>query len=219
MSKEKVKCIIDSNEASQNPSLVSLISNNKSISQWEVKPKDYGDLIFPDSKVVIERKTPSDFAGSMTNGRLKDQLSKMKSVNANAYVLIEGDMKDFGSLTHTRVRSSSLRGYTASIMAREGVPIVFCSTEKNLVDMSIRLARKHVEESTTNFLNKGSVDPKSDPTKMMIGCIPSIGKQTAEILYKEFRTIQGIQNASDDDLEDINGVGPKTVENIRSILG
>lgn len=173
--------------------------------------------------VGFERKTPSDFASSMTDrdDHLKNQVAKMKQAPEidRAYILIEGGMSDFEFLQHTQVPAKSLRGFAASLMARNNTPVVFCSDGETLVDMAVRLARKHVEDESTSSLRVNSAAGLEEPfVKRCYGCIEGVGPAMADTLYETYPTLTDALAASHDDLTALDGVGDVTAERIRTTL-
>lgn len=179
---------------------------------------DSADLVIED-KFGFERKTPSDFANSMMgkDERLDDQIERMKQDYEGSFVLIEGNIEDFDSLIHTNVKSQSLRGYAASIEVREGVPVKFCGSAELLVDMAVRLSRKMIEDPTSSLRVKSSVRDTEPVAKQIIGCVDLVGPEMADTLYEKYGSIPALTTAiENDDIEEIDGLGPATADNLRS---
>ena len=187
-------------------------------------PLPAGDISI--GPVLFERKTPPDFAQSVTDSdrNIYTQIEKMGQVIEEAtevdhsYILIEGDSADFSDLTHTDIAPKSLRGVVSSVMARAGVPILFCSNRDLLVDYSLRIARKHSTSSVSSSMHSGSVDVKEEVPKRVAGVLPGVGAKTAESIYEEFPTVESLVEASEEELRGIEGVGEKRAEDIRQSL-
>lgn len=214
--KEKVNVIIDSNEESQNIETVELFVLHKDVENFEIQPLETGDFIV--ENCIFERKTPSDFAGSLKKGRLREQVERMRQSDYTPFVLVEGDMSDFSDLEHTQMPSKSLRGMTASIMGRHGIPVVFCSESKYLADIAIRIARKTVEDvSQVQVLNSDTVKEVPFMVKFFMN-FDGIGLETAEKLAGQFDSVETVLNKSIDDFQVVDGVGQKTATKIYETL-
>ncbi len=210
--KEKVKVIIDSNEESQNIKAVEIFVLHEDVETFEIKPLETGDFVIEDC--VFERKTPSDFASSLMEGRLREQVERLAQHDKNGYVLIEGDMRDFSNLDHTQIPAKSLRGMVASIMGRYGVPVVFCSKPQYLADIAIRIARKSIEDpSQIQVSDSNTVKEVPFMVKFFMN-FDGVGLATAEDLAYHFDSIETVLNKSIDDFKIVDGVGDKTASTI-----
>jgi ERCC4-type nuclease len=213
MSKEKVEPVIDSNEASMNPDIVTNIALHEDTDDYRIEPLSEGDIIIEDC--VFERKTPSDFASSLQEGRLRDQVERMGGGGGVCFILIEGNMEDYDNLEHSEMPAKSLRGMDASIEMRNNIGVKYCSNQKNLVDMAVRIARKSKEETTTVQAN--TTDAVKNPSFMenlFLG-IDGVGIKTAEELALLFSDVQSLHNANIEDFKEVNGVGDETAKEIQ----
>lgn len=172
-----------------------------------------GDVAIGD--VGFERKTGADYLGSAlgrTGTDLEGQVRAMTRAYDHAYVLVETDLADLEA-KRPGVGGSSVRGSMAAITARLGVPVIPCGDGERLVDMAVRLARKHAEKPSRRPLSTGAVPVRNEPvTKRIYGCIEGIGPGTAEALYEAYPTVEALLGASKEDLLDIDGVGPTRAE-------
>ena len=213
--KEQVSVIIDSNEEAQNQQFVENMVLHEDVEDFTIEPLETGDFIIEDC--VFERKTPSDFAGSLQKGRLREQVERLGAGEKSPYVLIEGDMSDFSELEHTNIPSKSLRGMTASIMARNKIPVVFCSGAGNLADVSVRIARKSVEDVNEQHVKTDAVQDVPFITKTFMN-VEGVGLRTAKDLANEFSSVQEAIEADVEELQGVEGVGPKTAKSIYNCL-
>jgi len=213
--KEQVSVIIDSNEESQNQEFVENMVLHEDVEDFTIEPLETGDFIIEDC--VFERKTPSDFAGSLQKGRLREQVERLGAGDKTPYVLVEGDMSDFSDLEHTNIPPKSLRGMTASILARNKIPVVFCSDAGSLADVSVRIARKSVEDVNEQHVKTDAVQEVPFITKTFMN-VEGVGLRTAKDLANEFSSIQEAIEAEIEELQRVDGVGPKTAEKIHECL-
>ena len=200
-----------------------LLLDHPDVDKWKEVALASADLVI--NGVGFERKTPEDFASSLTEGRLKEQVLKMGDAFDHAYILIEGEFTDFGDLGHSRLNPQSARGAAASITARYGVPVIPCSTPEVLVDHAVRLARKHNEEPVSGHLPTGPVGSDEPAGKRMWGCLPNVGETMAERLYEEFGgpaefMADEVRGSGDHRhlLQSVDGIGEKTAERLVTAL-
>jgi len=215
--KQKVNVVVDSREPLD--TIIPVLTQHDEVEEFTVEQLPTGDLVI--EGVVFERKTPSDYASSITDedDHLKGQVERMADAYDHAYVLLEGDMSEFEELSHTRMNANSLRGFAASLTARNGVPVIPCSDTENLIDYAIRQARKHIEEPSDSGLQvKSSADSSAPVVERMYGCIDGVGADTASSLHLQYPSLQDALEATVDDLTVIDGVGEKTAQTIYDSL-
>jgi len=140
--------------------------------------------------VGLERKTLADYVNSVVGSsgtHLYDQVAKMSEAYAHAYVLLEGDLAD-AEAVRPGVVPESVRGSMASLTARYGAPVILCSDREPLVDVAVRIARKHGTGPSARRLPPSAVAGRTEPTaKRMYGCIEGVGPSTADALTRRSR--------------------------------
>jgi len=139
---------------------------------------------------------------------------RLNEAYAHTYVLLESELPADGD---EGVPAAAVRGSVASITARLGTPVIPCSDTARLVDLAVRLGRKHVEEPSTRGLPAGPVTAFDAPTaKRMDGCIDGIGPNTADRLYEAYPSVVDLGAASPEELTAIDGIGPKRADAVYS---
>jgi len=214
-----VEIVVDNREP---PEVLTAVDGHEDVSDWRLEQLDYGDLRCEFGGVRVERKTPDDYASSVLSGRLDSQIHRMVSSDERCYILVEGSMSDFESLEHTRIRAESLRGHVASTISRRAIPVVFCDTADTLVDMCVRLSRKHLEPPSNSQMELESatgVESKSlSQTLRLFTAIDGVGPVTAQNLEDEFPSMGALVAAERGELTAIEGVGEKTAGDILDSL-
>lgn len=169
---------------------------------------DAGDLVVGD--VGVERKTLADYVSTLISRGgpdLYDQVQALTDAYAHTYLLLESELPADGA---EGVPAAAVRGSVASITARFETPVLPCSDLERLVDVAVRLGRKHAEDPSTPALPAGSVTRLDAPTpKRMYGCIDGIGPEMAARLYETYPTVAELVDASTEELLALEGVGPK----------
>ncbi|RDI72299.1 ERCC4 domain-containing protein [Halopelagius longus] len=181
----------------------------------ESRRLDAGDVVM--GNVGVERKTLSDYVSTLIGRRapdLRDQVRRLSEAYEHSYVLLEAELPADGD---EGVPAAAVRGSAASLTARLGTPVIPCSDRDRLVDMAVRLGRKHVEEPSSPALPNGSVTALDAPTaKRMYGCIDGVGTDTAGRLYDAYPSVEEIVAASPEELMAVDGIGPKRADAIHS---
>ncbi|MFB6129888.1 MAG: ERCC4 domain-containing protein [Salinigranum sp.] len=201
------------------PAVVRTLRDHPEVERVEVERLSAGDIVVGD--VGFERKTPADYVRSAmgrTGADLRSQVERLAAAYPHAYVLLEGDLPA-ENVPGSGVTAAAVRGSIASITARLGVPVLPCSDRPRLVDMAVRLGRKHAEVPSPRPLAAGAVADTREPTaKRMYGCIDGVGSETAARLYAAFPTVESLVAATRADLLAVEGVGPKRAAAIRAAL-
>lgn len=211
MGKRTVRAIIDDREPED---LIAAVATHDEVEDWRVERLEIGDVQFEDSDIVVERKTPADYNSSLMTGHLGSQCERMSQISGNSYVLVEGDIEELYEREYGEMPPEAVRGSMASLMVRKNVPIIPVADQGALVDLSVRLARKSIEDPTTSRLDSGTVSVGEPLTKRFFGLIKGIGPETADALYDEFDTVEKALSAEPERFQTIDGIGPKTADKI-----
>ena len=209
----KVDAVVDVREPDD---FVAQIAEHENINEFKIDKLSSADIVI--RNVGFERKTMSDYSSSLigkSDRDLYDQVEKMKEAFDHSYILVEADLSDAEYLPFTQVNPNSVKGSMASIEARHGIPVKMCSNSSLLIDKAIALARKHHEDPISSSIPTSSLSGKDEPfTKRVFACIDGIQKQRAEDLYKEYKSVEEILQANEEELKEIDGIGDKTAHNI-----
>lgn len=160
--------------------------------------------------VGIERKTPGDYCQSLV-GRggvdVEDQVERLRAAVDHAYLLVEGTLEAVEAC-RPGLADASVRGSLASVTARLGAPVVPCGDRERLIDLAVRLARKHTESPGARPIPAGTVTRSDVPVAVrMYAAIDGIGPETATRLHAAFPSVASLLAASPADLEGVDGVG------------
>ena len=196
--KNKPKILIDYREKN---SLVpaSLMNLNLDVEFKELKVGDY--LV---NNVAVERKTVSDFISSMINRRLIRQLEELQQYPLKL-LIIEGfeEQELYNDEDIGGIHPNSIRGFLLSIVLKYKVPIIFTKNEKDTARFISVIARKKSVEQPLNVKKKTL--SKKERLQFILESFPGIGPSTAKKLLKEFKTIQNIFAASQEELKKVIG--------------
>jgi ERCC4-type nuclease len=203
------KVIIDNRE--RNTELISAIEASEI--DIEFKNAHVGDYVISD-RVCIERKTVSDFESSIINGRLFDQLKRLRENYAFPILVLEGDQDYF------RLNSNVINGTIASIYIEHGVEIICTYSPKNTAQVIANLARHEQQHDPRAPSLKGGARAYTSEQfqEFVIGNLPGVGPKLAKALLKHFKSIREIANADKEKLMEVDKIGKKKAEMIHLTL-
>lgn len=163
----------------------------------------------------IERKSAVDFVNSIMSSHIFGQLEKMKAEYEKSILLIEGDVYS----TRSEISEVALDGFISYVTLLSDVKIVYTKNIQHTAAMIYRMAI-HAQHGLGYIPPLRSGKPK-DLTPLAIymieGC-PGIGAQSARTLLNHFKSPLNVFNASKEQLKEVKGMGPKTIDRIHDVL-
>ncbi|MCL4380795.1 MAG: helix-hairpin-helix domain-containing protein [Candidatus Marsarchaeota archaeon] len=204
-----MKIIADQRE--RNPELINALHDNGV--EVEIKTIPAGDYILSD-RICVERKTISDFESSIINGRLFEQLDKLRQAYEFPLVLIEGNVSEF------RLNLNAIMGAVVSIYVEYRIQTIFCFDVFDTAK-TIKTIAEHEQRTEKRMPSlKGSARAYSNDEfkEYMIGNLPGIGPKLARQLLSKFRTIKNMANSNAGELEKVEKIGQKKSRRIHEIF-
>src|SRR3990167_2290957 len=103
-----------------------------------------GDLILPEANIAIERKSCSDFIGSVyDSGKVFRQLEELKTNYKNPILVIHGDMFEYLSWQRGDAHRAHMTYLSAMVaVARMGIPIISCRTDDEYLETILILVKQ-----------------------------------------------------------------------------
>jgi ERCC4-type nuclease len=209
MSNNPIKIIIDNRE--RNVELINAIEANGI--EFEFRTVHVGDYVISD-RVCMERKTVSDFESSLINGRLFEQIKRLKENYEFPILLLEGNQEDF------RLKNNVINGTIASLYIDHGIEVICTYNARNSADIIANIARHEQEKEQREPSLKGGARAHTNEQfqEFIIGNIPGIGPKLAKSLLKHFKNIRNIANAEIKELTEVDKIGKKKAENIHNTI-
>jgi DNA excision repair protein ERCC-4 len=170
-----------------------------------------------DRRCVFERKTLSDFAASIADGRLFIQAQRLAQLNLPTAILLEGGTGDLAKIGMSR---ECLQGAMISLSLVYHLPVLRAldpaETARLLVYAGYQL-RRHECGPGCRYGKR----PKRKRRLQLhiLQGLPGIGPTRAELLLKSFGSVEAVMTASLECLEAVEGLGKKRAEAIRQVLG
>lgn len=141
------------------------------------------------SLVCVERKTPTDFLGSLKDNRVMIQAAGIKRLTPWAYLVITGMMTpsvDGSVIAEGRVTGwkwESVQGGLLSIQEL-GVNVIYCANDKDYESTVLRICNR--ERSKEKILEPHVMPRIMSPAEVMLTSLPGIGIDRAQLLLREF---------------------------------
>lgn len=174
----------------------------------------YGDFIASD-RVCIEKKLVSDFIKSITDQRLFQQLKNMKDNFEKPVLIIEGEESLYGML-----QPNVIRGALAAIAVDLAIPIIWTRDMADTAGIIYWIAKREqlLEKREIVLRNKKVPETMEEKQEYFISSLPDVSTVRAKALLEHFKTPQGIFNASEEELQEVKGIGKVIASKIKKVL-
>lgn len=152
------------------------------------------------SDICVERKTIRDFMSSIYDGRLFNQVRRMKELYRKVVLVVEGEPVGLDEKERKILYSAIAR------IIMEGISVVSTLDRDATVEFIASLAEKRQEEGVQSITTrrKGRVEEK-ERTLFILQGFPGIGPKLSEKLLVKFGSLKGVFNASYGELKSILG--------------
>ncbi len=209
---EKVTVFVDNRERASG--ITRELMTNSDI---QIKPMQLpvGDFLISE-KVVIERKSASDFVQSIIDGRLFEQAQSLKNNFRNPIFLIEGE--DLYSVRN--VHPNAIRGALAAIAIDFAIPIIWSKGIEDSAGIITMFAKREQEDKKQNIRLRGDKKAMTDKDQQefLVSGLPGVGGLLAKDLLKHFGTVEKVFSADERKLKEVEKIGPKKAKEIKRIL-
>ncbi|HOO55140.1 MAG TPA: ERCC4 domain-containing protein, partial [Methanothrix sp.] len=182
-----------------------------------LKVLEVGDYVVSD-RVAIERKTANDFIDSLIDpGRnLFGQVRDLARTYDRPILILEGR-----DLYARQVHPNAIRGALASIAVDFGVSIIPTADEEETVSVIAAIARREQQArgGAPQAHGKKTHRTLKEQQEYLVSSIPGVGNAVAKNLLRHFGSVERVFAATEEELKEVDLVGPKTAERIRELVG
>ena len=177
-----------------------------------------GDYVLSD-RVVVERKTVSDFLDTLTGSDERSMFEQVKDATRNyarPVVVIEGTNL-YGERS---VHPNAIRGALASLAVDFGASVLRTSDEDETADLLEVIAGREQETADREVSVHGEKQSKTLPEQQeyVVASIAEVGPVTARTLLEHFGSVEAVMTAEKDDLLEVSGIGDVTADRIREVI-
>jgi Fanconi anemia group M protein len=166
-------------------------------------------------EVALERKTASDFVSSIADKRLYKQAKEMVEEFKKPVIILEGD-----NLYSGFMNPNAIRGALAAIAVDFGIPIIPTRSPDDTAAMIRRIAIREQAEERAPVQVRTEKKPLTllEQQLFIVESLPNVGPVNARKLLEEFGSVKEIINASEDDLQKVDGIGKKIAKSMKKVI-
>ena len=166
-------------------------------------------------EVAIERKTTKDFVESIMDKRLFKQARELSEEFKRPVIILEGD-----DLYNGVIHPNAVRGSIAALALDFRISIIPTRNAQDTAYMIKRIAIREQKGEKIPIQIRTDKKPVSlmEQQLFIVESLPNIGPVNAKNLLSHFGSVSNVFNASESELQEVDGIGKKTAENIRKVL-
>lgn len=166
-------------------------------------------------EVAIERKTAKDFVDSIVDKRLFKQARELSEEFKRPLMILEGD-----DLYSGMINPNAIRGSITSIALDFGISIIPTRNAQDTAAMIKRIAIREQSGEKVPIQIRTDKKPLSlfEQQLFIIESLPNIGPVNAKNLLEHFGSVSNVINASESELQEVEGIGLKTAKSIRNVI-
>ncbi|EMA67359.1 DEAD/DEAH box helicase [Halorubrum kocurii] len=177
-----------------------------------------GDYVLSD-RVAVERKSAADFVDSMLDSdrSMFEQVGELSRAYARPVMVVEGT-----NLYGQRdIDPNAIRGALASLAVDFDVSVLRTEDEGDTTELLATIAKREQEtrDREVSVHGEKTTKTRAEQQEYVVSSIADIGPVTARTLLEHFGTVEAVMTAPEDDLLEVDGVGPVTAERIREVVG
>jgi ERCC4-type nuclease len=182
-----------------------------------IEPLPVGDYRI-DERFLVERKTLTDFAVSLRDGRLLRQAYLLTTAPLHPILILEGTARD---LATSRMHRAALQGALIHITLLLGIPLLRSKSSEETARLMCYLARQ-VDRIAYGALPRPRINKrprgKRKLQRHLLQGLPGVGPARARRLLAKFGSIEAVLRADTDALQTVPGIGKETAARIRWLV-
>ncbi|WP_297421225.1 DEAD/DEAH box helicase [Thermococcus sp.] len=180
----------------------------------EVRTLDVADYVVSE-EVGIERKSANDFIQSIIDGRLFDQVERLKKAYEKPVIIIEGELYGIRN-----VHPNAIRGAITAVTLDWGVPILFSSTKEETAGFIYLMAKREQEErkKEVRLRSEKKALTLSERQRLIVEGLPNVSATLAKRLLRHFGNVERVFTATEEELKEVEGIGEKKAREIRRVI-
>ncbi|MHA1619276.1 MAG: ERCC4 domain-containing protein [Promethearchaeota archaeon] len=169
----------------------------------ELRTLPIGDYIVS-TRCGIERKSISDFTSSLKDGRLFNELIRLRKQFSRPILILEGDYHSIISINR-----SAILGTLTSIVLKMEIFLIQTRDAQDTAEMIFALAKKEQKAQSRPFSIRFKKIPEQLDKQLehIVAGIPGINIARAQDLLREFRTLRTLFNTPSEELQRVHNIG------------
>lgn len=170
-----------------------------------------------DNRLLFERKTLKDFAVSIIDGRLFNQMTRLAGSSLKSVLILEGTGKD---LVDSGVQREAIQGALITITLIIGIPLLRSKDSDETARLMVYASRQ-MKSFLRGGLKRYGYRPKNKRKRQLfiLQGLPGIGRERAVRLLDNFGSVAAIIAASSNELQAVEGIGKNLADRIKWSVG
>lgn len=169
------------------------------------------DVLIAD-EIAVERKEANDFIRSIIDGRIFDQIERMKESYPQAVVIVEGRLE-------SNLHPNAVKGAFCSIAIDRGVPVLWSEDEADTAAYIAVIAKRLLKgELPTRLRPEKKRLSLKEQQQFIVESLPGVGPQLAQSLLRKFGSVEKVFGANTNKLQQVEKIGKKKAAEIRRVL-
>ncbi len=203
-----VKIIVDNRERN-----FLLIEKLSELAELEFSALPVGDYILSD-RICVERKSVTDFENSIMNGRVFDQVERLKESFPKPLLILEGDGSEY------RLSSNVILGAMLKLYIDYDTQVILSANEDETAEILYMIAKREQEnkERLPRIAGMKRAYSEEEWQRLVLASLPGVGPKIAEEMLRRFKSIKNVANASIEELMHVDKIGKKKATKIYEIL-
>ena len=187
---------------------------------FSLEQLETGDYWIGD-RIIIERKTLTDFLDSIKTGRIFQQGYRMAASGKNSLIILEGEKSKLISGLMSR---QAVQGALIHLTVFVGIPVLrsmnIRETASLLIDICHQSQRQELPrpKSIIHGIPGIRFTKKQRQKLFLLQNLQGIGTKKGLALLRSFGTIENILNSSTYDLRKIKGIGRRLADRIFAVF-
>jgi DNA excision repair protein ERCC-4 len=181
-----------------------------------VRRLELGDYLV-NQRVLVERKTVADLGVSIVDGRLFSQACRLAESPYRPLLVIEGHVGSEGALAVSR---AAIQGAMVTLALFLDIPCLRSFDTLETANL-IRYVGEQIQRRISRAIYRHGYRPRRLRNRQVfiLQGLPGIGPVRAECLLDAFGSVEKVFCADVDALTRVKGMGRKTAEAIRALIG
>jgi ERCC4-type nuclease len=165
------------------------------------------------NRLVFERKTLKDFASSLIDGRLFNQMIRLANSKYRGILILEGIGKD---LADRGVKREAMQGALVTVALILGIPVLRSKEPYETAKLIVYAARQIRSIVKGGFQRQG-YQPKNKRSRQLyiLQGLPGVGRERAMRLLDNFGSVEAVIIASSEELQSVDGIGENIADKIK----
>jgi DNA excision repair protein ERCC-4 len=178
----------------------------------DIKRLSIGDYQI-NNRVIAERKTLKDFALSIIDGRLFNQVARLANSRSQGVLILEDTACAAVDIGVTR---EAMQGALITVSLIMGIPVLRSRNPAETAKLIIFISRQ-IESISSGGVQRHGYQPKGlrYRQRYILQGLPKVGRDRADKLLDRFGSVEAVISAGIDDLQTVDGIGKNIAEKIK----